>query len=107
MKDFRLEFKASHPDEKGVSAVGKAAGVKWKAMTDEEKKPYLDQAKELKAKFDSGEDIAENDVAEEEEEENAEAAEEDEEEVEQPEEKDDEAPAAEEELEKNELDDDI
>lgn len=40
--------------------VGKAAGVKWKAMTDEEKKPYLDQAKELKAKFDSGEDIAVN-----------------------------------------------
>jgi hypothetical protein len=78
-----VEFKASHPDEKGVSAVrsahphifnwfwvvgcvvtggalqvGKAGGEKWRSMTEEEKKPYIDQAKELKAKFDSGEGSA-------------------------------------------------
>jgi hypothetical protein len=38
--------------------VGKAAGEKWRSMTEEEKQPYVDQAKELKAKFDSGEGSA-------------------------------------------------
>lgn len=35
-------------------------------MTDEERKPYLDQAKELKAQFDNGEGGAENNVGDEE-----------------------------------------
>ena len=38
--------------------VGKAAGEKWKSMTEEEKKPYNDQAKELKAQFANGEGSA-------------------------------------------------
>nr|KYP75464.1 Non-histone chromosomal protein 6 [Cajanus cajan] len=31
--------------------VGKEAGEKWKSMTDEEKKPYLDKVAELKAEY--------------------------------------------------------
>ena len=31
--------------------VGKAGGEKWRSMTDEEKKPYFDQAEELKAQL--------------------------------------------------------
>jgi hypothetical protein len=42
----------------GSLQVGKAAGEKWRSMTEEEKKPYVDQAKELKAKFASGEGSA-------------------------------------------------
>ena len=89
-----MEFKASHPDEKGGPAVrsvhphvfffwkrkssrfgrsvhvlcrdsvrgtlqvAKAGGEKWRSMTEEERKPYVDQAKELKVKFDSGEGSA-------------------------------------------------
>ncbi|KAM0887231.1 hypothetical protein ACQ4PT_029185 [Festuca glaucescens] len=101
MNDFRAEFKAAHPDEKGVSAVGKAAGEKWRSMTEEEKQPYVGQAKELKAKFDNGEGSAENNVADEEKaEEDAEEI--DEQEVDQPEKEEED-----EEEEKNELDDDI
>lgn len=104
MSDFRVEFKASHPDEKGVSAVGKAGGEKWRSMTAEEKQPYIDQAKELKAKFDSGEGSAENNVGDEEKGEgDAEEVEEEEQEVDQPEKEEE----CEEEEEKNELDDDI
>ncbi|CAM0910640.1 unnamed protein product [Alopecurus aequalis] len=107
MSDFRAEFKASHPDEKGAAAVGKAGGEKWRSMTEEEKKPYVDQANELKAKFKSGEGSAENNVADEEkaeggaEEVDAEEVEQEEQEVDKPENED------EEEEEKNELDDDI
>ncbi|XP_051200069.1 high mobility group B protein 7 [Lolium perenne] len=103
MSDFRAEFKAAHPDEKGVSAVGKAAGEKWRSMTEEEKKPYVDQAKELKAKFASGEGSAENNVGDEEKAEGDEEEVEEEEVVDEPEKEEE----AEEEEEKNELDDDI
>ncbi|KAF7096410.1 hypothetical protein CFC21_098360 [Triticum aestivum] len=105
MKDFRVEFKASHPDEKGVAAVGKAAGEKWKSMTEEEKKPYNDQAKELKAQFANGEGSAENNVGDEE---KADADAEEVEDAEQEVDKPEDAPEdEEEEEEKNELDDDI
>uniref|UniRef100_A0ACD6AI04 Uncharacterized protein n=1 Tax=Avena sativa TaxID=4498 RepID=A0ACD6AI04_AVESA len=104
MSDFRVEFKASHPDEKGAAAVGKAAGEKWRSMTEEERKPYVDQAKELKVKFDSGEGSAENNVGDEEKAEgDAEEVDEEEQEVDQAEKEEE----NEEEEEKNELDDDI
>ncbi|KAL9453210.1 hypothetical protein AB3S75_008915 [Citrus x aurantiifolia] len=51
MDDFRKEYKEAHPDSKGVTGVAKEAGEKWKNMTDEEKKPYLDKAAELKADY--------------------------------------------------------
>lgn len=51
MEDFRKVYKEEHPDSKGVKEVAKEAGAKWKSMTDEEKKPYLDKAAELKAEY--------------------------------------------------------
>lgn len=52
MDDFRKTFKEANPDAKGAAQVGKEGGVKWKAMSDEEKKPYLEKAAELKAEYD-------------------------------------------------------
>ncbi len=53
--DFRKEYKAEHPDNKSVSAVAKEGGERWKSMSDEDKKPYLDKAAELKAEYHNGE----------------------------------------------------
>lgn len=52
MEDFRKTFKEENPDSKKGSVVAKEGGEKWNAMTDEEKKPYIDKAAELKAEFD-------------------------------------------------------
>ncbi|KAM0942248.1 putative chromatin remodeling & transcriptional activation HMG family [Dioscorea sansibarensis] len=49
MDDFRKEYKAANPDSKSVAAVAKEGGERWKSMTDEEKKVYVDKAAELKA----------------------------------------------------------
>ncbi|KAI4370737.1 hypothetical protein MLD38_019052 [Melastoma candidum] len=49
MNDFRKEFKEENPNSKDVKEVAKRGGEKWKSMTDEEKKPYMDKAAELKA----------------------------------------------------------
>ncbi|KAH9602740.1 hypothetical protein KSS87_023028 [Heliosperma pusillum] len=49
LEDFRKTYKEEHPDSKGIKELAKDAGAKWKALTDEEKKPYLDRAAELKA----------------------------------------------------------
>ncbi|XP_077231373.1 high mobility group B protein 7-like [Tasmannia lanceolata] len=51
MDDFRKTFKESNPDEKSVSVVAKEGGEKWKSMTDEEKKPYLEKVAELKVEY--------------------------------------------------------
>lgn len=32
--DFRMAFKEEHPDVKGVAAVGKAGGERWKSMSE-------------------------------------------------------------------------
>ncbi|EES14345.1 hypothetical protein BDA96_07G000500 [Sorghum bicolor] len=63
MDDFRKEFKAAHPDNKSVATVAKEGGEKWKSMTDEEKKPYVEKAAELKAQAENGEGSGENNVA--------------------------------------------
>ncbi|CAO2205412.1 unnamed protein product [Urochloa humidicola] len=63
LEDFRKEFKAAHPDNKSVSTAAKEAGEKWRSMTDEEKKPYVDKAAELKALTENGEGSGENNVA--------------------------------------------
>ncbi|KAG2580868.1 hypothetical protein PVAP13_6KG263400 [Panicum virgatum] len=55
MADFRKEFKAPHPDNKNVATVAKEGGEKWNSMTDQEKKPYMDKAAELKALAENGE----------------------------------------------------
>ncbi|XP_068647008.1 high mobility group B protein 7-like isoform X1 [Aristolochia californica] len=51
LDDFRKQYKVANPDSKNVSAVAKEGGVKWKSMSEEEKKPYLDKAAELKAEY--------------------------------------------------------
>uniref|UniRef100_A0A5B7BE63 HMG box domain-containing protein n=1 Tax=Davidia involucrata TaxID=16924 RepID=A0A5B7BE63_DAVIN len=51
MDEFRKAFREANPDCKSVSTVAKEAGEKWKSMTDEEKKPYVDRAAELKAEY--------------------------------------------------------
>ncbi|MQL72203.1 hypothetical protein Taro_004542 [Colocasia esculenta] len=51
MDDFRKEFKEANPESKGVAMVAKEGGDKWKSMTEEEKKPYIDRAAELKAEY--------------------------------------------------------
>ncbi|KAG4984688.1 hypothetical protein AAZX31_10G273600 [Glycine max] len=51
LDDFRKSFKEANPDSKDVKRVGKEAGEKWRSMTDEEKKPYLDKVAELKAEY--------------------------------------------------------
>lgn len=51
LDDFRKTFKEENPDSKDVKRVGKEAGEKWRSMTDEEKKPYLDKNLELKAEY--------------------------------------------------------
>lgn len=51
LEDFRKIYKKEHPDVKGVAAVGKACGDKWKEMTDEEKAPYVMKATQKRAEY--------------------------------------------------------
>ncbi|CAL5018825.1 unnamed protein product [Urochloa decumbens] len=51
MSEFRQEYNAQHPDNKSVAAVSKAAGEKWRAMSEEEKQPYVDQAGQKKQDY--------------------------------------------------------
>ncbi|XP_077247170.1 high mobility group B protein 7-like isoform X2 [Tasmannia lanceolata] len=51
MDGFRKTFKEANPDEKSVAVVAKEGGEKWKSMTDEEKKPYLEVAAKRKAEY--------------------------------------------------------
>ncbi|CAN6481799.1 unnamed protein product [Victoria cruziana] len=52
MDEFRKKYKEEHPeDAKSVAKVAKEGGDKWKSMTAEEKKPYVDKAAELKAEY--------------------------------------------------------
>ncbi|KAF5749841.1 high mobility group B protein 7-like [Tripterygium wilfordii] len=51
LSDFRKTYKEANPDSKLVKEVAKQGGEKWKSMSDEEKKPYLDKAAELKAEY--------------------------------------------------------
>ncbi|KAJ4778309.1 high mobility group B3 [Rhynchospora pubera] len=51
MEDFRKEYKEANPDNKSVALVSKEGGEKWKSMTEEEKKPYIEKAAELKAEY--------------------------------------------------------
>ncbi|GER49708.1 high mobility group family [Striga asiatica] len=51
MEGFRQQYKEKHPKNKSVSAVGKAAGEKWKSMTDEEKAPFVAKAEKKKKEY--------------------------------------------------------
>ncbi|XVF16027.1 hypothetical protein REPUB_Repub09cG0206200 [Reevesia pubescens] len=51
MEEFRKQYKEEHPDNKSVSAVGKAGGAKWKSMTEAEKAPYVQKAEKRKSEY--------------------------------------------------------
>ncbi|KAJ0254339.1 High mobility group B protein 4 [Hirschfeldia incana] len=51
LDDFRREFKEANPNNKSVAAVGKAAGEKWKSMSDEDKAPYASKAETRKSEY--------------------------------------------------------
>ncbi|KAL1215624.1 High mobility group B protein 5 [Cardamine amara subsp. amara] len=51
LDDFRREFNAANPDNKSVGAVGKAAGKKWKSMTEEDKEPFAALARSKKSEY--------------------------------------------------------
>ncbi|GLT26907.1 hypothetical protein SLA2020_019450 [Shorea laevis] len=51
MEEFRKQYKEDHPDNKSVSAVGKAGGAKWKSMTAAEKAPYVEKSEKRKTEY--------------------------------------------------------
>ncbi|XWS14364.1 hypothetical protein CRYUN_Cryun35bG0003000 [Craigia yunnanensis] len=51
MEDFREQYKKDHPKNKSVAAVGKAAGDKWKSLSEAEKKPYVAKAVKRKGEY--------------------------------------------------------
>jgi hypothetical protein len=51
METFRKTHKEENPDVKGVAEVGKAGGLKWKQMSEEEKAPYNEEALQRKATY--------------------------------------------------------
>ncbi|ESQ31894.1 hypothetical protein EUTSA_v10004817mg [Eutrema salsugineum] len=65
MNDFRKTFGEENPYS-NVKDVAKLGGEKWKSLTEEEKKVYVDKAAELKAEYNKS---LENDANEEEEDE--------------------------------------
>ncbi|KAG2316746.1 hypothetical protein Bca4012_067588 [Brassica carinata] len=67
MNDFRKTFKEENPSS-NVKDVAKQGGEKWKSLTEEEKKVYLDKAAELKAEYNKSLESNEADEEEEDEE---------------------------------------
>ncbi|GAB2300456.1 HMG1/2-like protein [Dionaea muscipula] len=51
MEDFREEYKRKHPNSKGVAAIGKAGGDRWRSFSDAEKAPYIQKAEKRKAEY--------------------------------------------------------
>ncbi|KAL6504176.1 hypothetical protein OROGR_026099 [Orobanche gracilis] len=51
MEGFRKQYKEDHPTNKSVADVGKAAGAKWKSMSDKEKAPFMAKAAKRKEEY--------------------------------------------------------
>ncbi|RZC90753.1 hypothetical protein C5167_028585 [Papaver somniferum] len=51
MEEFRKTYKLENPDVKGVAAVGKAGGEKWKSLSNAEKAPYEAKAAKRKSEY--------------------------------------------------------
>ncbi|XP_051200283.1 DNA-binding protein MNB1B-like isoform X2 [Lolium perenne] len=51
MDEFRKEFKEKNPKNKSVAAVGKAAGERWKSLSESDKAPYVAKANKLKGDY--------------------------------------------------------
>lgn len=52
LNEFREVFKRENPNVKGVTAVGKAGGEKWKSMSEAEKQPFMTKAVQKKSEYD-------------------------------------------------------
>ncbi|KAJ7548780.1 hypothetical protein O6H91_07G026700 [Diphasiastrum complanatum] len=52
LEEFRKTYKEKHPNVKGVAAVGKAGGDKWKEMSSAEKATYVAKAAQKKLDYD-------------------------------------------------------
>ncbi|KAH9710620.1 High mobility group B protein 4 [Citrus sinensis] len=50
-EEFRKQFKEAHPNNKSVATVGKAAGEKWKSMSEDEKAPFVERAEKRKSDY--------------------------------------------------------
>ncbi|KAL6911807.1 hypothetical protein ACP4OV_000612 [Aristida adscensionis] len=53
MSEFRQEYNAANPDNKSVANVSKAAGEKWRSMSEEEKAPYQEKAGQKKQDYET------------------------------------------------------
>ena len=51
LDDFRAEYAEKHPNTNGIKEVSKAAGLAWRALGDENKKPYAEKAAKAKEKY--------------------------------------------------------
>lgn len=51
MSEFRQEYQAEHPNNKSVANVSKAAGEKWRSMSDADKAPYVEKAGQKKQDY--------------------------------------------------------
>ncbi|AEE86532.1 High mobility group B protein 5 [Arabidopsis thaliana] len=51
LDDFRKEFNLANPDNKSVGNVGRAAGKKWKTMTEEERAPFVAKSQSKKTEY--------------------------------------------------------
>ncbi|KAF9620461.1 hypothetical protein IFM89_012638 [Coptis chinensis] len=51
LEEFRKTYKLEHPNNKAVSAVGKAGGEKWKSLSRVEKAPYEAKAAKRKSEY--------------------------------------------------------
>ncbi|KAE9603495.1 hypothetical protein Lal_00001822 [Lupinus albus] len=51
MEEFRKQFNKENPNNKAVSAVGKAAGAKWKTLSEADKAPYVAKAEKRKQDY--------------------------------------------------------
>ncbi|KAJ3681978.1 hypothetical protein LUZ60_014551 [Juncus effusus] len=60
MDDFRQEYKAKNPNNRLVSVVSKAGGVKWKSLSEKDKAPYVEKAAKLKSEYEKLKTAQEN-----------------------------------------------
>ncbi|KAL8150031.1 HMG1/2-like protein [Apium graveolens] len=52
MEGFRKQFKEKNPAVKGVAAMGKAGGDRWRAMSDDDKAQFVAIAEQRKKEYD-------------------------------------------------------
>ena len=59
LEEFKKEFKELHPENKSVATIRKAAGEKWKAMSEAYKAPYVAKSNKRKADLEKATSLSE------------------------------------------------